>query len=127
VHVLGGAVRGPELSVVGSNPLKQIRQYYLSKLFLGVSGATTDGFFDYSPEDTEIKRAFMAQSERVVVLCDSSKFDHRSVVKVCELGEVATLVTDAPPPDHLADALARAGTEVVIADAVPAPGAGTSA
>jgi DeoR/GlpR family transcriptional regulator of sugar metabolism len=127
VHVLGGAVRGPELSVVGSNPLKQIRQYYLSKLFLGVSGATTDGFFDYSPEDTEIKRAFMAQSERVVVLCDSSKFDHRSVVKVCELGEVATLVTDAPPPGHLADALARAGTEVVIADAVPAPGAGTSA
>jgi DeoR family glycerol-3-phosphate regulon repressor len=127
VHVLGGAVRGPELSVVGSNPLKQIRQYYLSKLFLGVSGATTDGFFDYSPEDTEIKRAFMAQSERVVVLCDSSKFDHRSVVKVCELGEVATLVTDAPPPDHLADALARAGTEVVIADAVSAPGAGTSA
>ena len=115
VHVLGGAVRGPELLVVGSHPLQQIRQYYLSKLFLGVSGATVEGFFDYSPEDTEIKRAFMAQSEAVIVLCDASKFDHRSVVKVCELGEVATLVTDAPPPDHLAAALARAGTEVVVA------------
>lgn len=117
VHVLGGAVRGPELSVVGSNPLQQIRQYYLTKLFLGVSGATTDGFFDYSPEDTEIKRAFMAQSEQVIVLCDSSKFDHRSVIKVCELAEVRTLVTDAPPPDHLAEVLAGAGTEVVVAEA----------
>jgi DeoR family glycerol-3-phosphate regulon repressor len=115
VQVLGGAVRGPELSVVGSLPLQQIRQYYLTKLFLGVSGAIVEGFFDYSPEDTEIKRAFMAQSEEVIVLCDASKFDHRSVVKVCELGEVATLVTDAPPPDHLATALARAGTKVVIA------------
>jgi DeoR/GlpR family transcriptional regulator of sugar metabolism len=117
VHVLGGAVRGPELSVVGSNPLKQIRQFYLTKLFLGVSGAIADGFFDYSPEDTEVKRAFMAQSEQVIVLCDSSKFDHRSVTKVCELSEVATLVTDAPPPAHLAEALTRAGTSVVVADA----------
>jgi len=39
--------------------------------------------------------------------CDSSKFDHRSVSKVCDLGRVATLVTDSPPPRHLADALAR--------------------
>jgi DeoR family glycerol-3-phosphate regulon repressor len=123
VHVLGGAVRGPELSVVGSNPLKQIKEYYLTKLFLGVSGAIADGFFDYSPEDTEIKRAFIAQSDRVIVLCDSSKFDHRSAIKVCDLDEVATLVTDAPPPAHLAEALARAGTEVVVADAIGATNA----
>src|SRR5919206_506027 len=84
----GGVVRGPELSVVGGNPLKQIKDYYLSKLFLGVSGAIAEGFFDYSPEDTEIKRAFMAQAGQVVVLCDSSKFDHRSVTRVCGLGEV---------------------------------------
>src|SRR5262245_22187714 len=117
VHVLGGVVRGPELSVIGSNPLRQIRHYYLSKLFLGVSGATPEGFFDYSPEDTEIKRAWMAQAERVIVLCDSSKFDHRSVTRVCGLGEVAVLVSEAPPPHHLAEALAKAGTKVVIADA----------
>ena len=76
---------------------------------------TEDGFFDYSPEDTEIKRAFIEQAEQVIVLCDSSKFDHRSVSKVCDLGRAATLVTDAPPPDHLADALARAGVEIIIA------------
>src|SRR5262249_34997313 len=107
----------PELSVVGGGPLRQIKDYYLSKLFLGVSGATAEGFFDYSPEDTEVKRAFMAQAEQVIVLCDSSKFDHRSVTKVCELGEAATLISEAPPQAHLAEALAEAGTNVVIADA----------
>jgi DeoR/GlpR family transcriptional regulator of sugar metabolism len=118
VHVFGGLVRGPELSVVGSNPIKQIRQFCVAKLFLGVSGVTEDGFFDYSPEDTEIKRVFIEQADEVVVLCDSSKFDHRSVSKVCDLGRVAWLISDAPPPGHLADALARAGVEIIIAAAV---------
>jgi DeoR/GlpR family transcriptional regulator of sugar metabolism len=114
VHVLGGLVRGPELSVVGSSPREQISQFYLSKLFLGVSGVTEDGFFDYSPEDSEMKRAFIDQAEEVVVLCDSSKFDHRAVSRVCALGRVAKLVTEAPPPDHLARALKQANIEVII-------------
>jgi DeoR/GlpR family transcriptional regulator of sugar metabolism len=117
VHVLGGLLRAPELSVVGPNPIKQIMQFYVDKLFLGVSGVTEAGFFDYSPEDTEIKRAFIEQAERVIVLCDSSKFDHRSVSKVCDLDRAATLVTDSAPPAHLADALGRAGVEILIAAA----------
>jgi DeoR family glycerol-3-phosphate regulon repressor len=124
VHVLGGTVRGPELSVVGADVMKQLPDYYLTRLFLGVSGATADGFFDYSPEDTEIKRAFIARAEQVIVLCDSSKFDHRSLVKVCGLAEVATLVTDAPPPDHIAEALRRAGTAVLVAGSTAGGSAG---
>ena len=115
VHVLGGLVRGPELSVVGSMPIRQIRQFYIDRVFLGVSGVTEDGFFDYSPEDTEIKHAFIEQSEQVVVLCDSSKFGHRSVAKICDLGCAAKLITEAAPPQHLAEALGRAGVEIVIA------------
>jgi DeoR/GlpR family transcriptional regulator of sugar metabolism len=117
VHMLGGLVRGPELSVVGSNPLKQIRQFFIGKMFLGVSGMIEDGLFDYSPEDTEVKRAFIEQSEQVIVLCDSSKFDHRSVSRVCGLDRIATLVTEAPPPPHLAAALARAGAKIIVAGA----------
>jgi DeoR/GlpR family transcriptional regulator of sugar metabolism len=114
VHVLGGLVRGPELSVVGSNPRDQIRQFYLSKIFLGVSGVTEDGFFDYSPEDSEMKRAFIDQTQEVVVLCDSSKFDHRAVSRICALERVAKLVTEAPPPDHLARALKDAKIELIL-------------
>jgi DeoR family glycerol-3-phosphate regulon repressor len=115
VHVLGGLLRAPELSVVGPNPIKQIAQFYLDKLFLGVSGVTEAGFFDYSPEDTEIKRAFIEQAEQVIALCDSSKFDHRSVSRICDLGRAAKLVTERAPPGHLADALARAGVEIIVA------------
>jgi len=116
VHVLGGLVRGPELSVVGSNPREQLRQFYVDKLFLGASGMIEEGFFDYSPEDTEIKRAFIDQASEVIVLCDSSKFDHRSVSKICSLDQVATLVTDGPPPPHLVAALSRAKVDVIVSE-----------
>lgn len=122
VHIFGGLVRGPELSVVGSNPIGQIREFCVAKLFLGVSGVTQNGFFDYSEEDTEIKRAFIEQADQVIVLCDSSKFDHRSVSRVCDLGRAAKLLSDAPPPGHLADALARAGVEIIVATPTDAPG-----
>jgi len=121
VHVLGGLVRGPELSVVGSNPREQIRQFYVDKLFLGVSGVIEDGFFDYSPEDTEIKRAFIEQASEIVVLCDASKFGHRSVSKICALDRAATLVTDRAPPPHLAEALSRAKVELVVCDFAQSP------
>src|SRR5579872_728597 len=116
VHVLGGLVRGPELSVVGSNPREQIRQFYVDKLFLGVSGVIEDGFFDYSPEDTEIKRAFIEQAGEIVVLCDASKFGHRSVSKICALDRAAILVTERAPPPHLTEALSRAKVELIVCD-----------
>jgi DeoR/GlpR family transcriptional regulator of sugar metabolism len=124
VHVLGGLVRGPELSVVGSNPREQIRQFYVDKLFLGVSGVIEDGLFDYSPEDTEIKRAFIEQASKVIVLCDASKFDHRSVSKICGLNQVAALVTDRPPPAHLAAALERAKVDVITCEFEQSPAFG---
>ena len=70
------------------------------------------GLFDYSPEDTEIKRIYMEQAKRVVVLCDAQKFGHHSMVQVGSLGAVHTLVTDVLPPPSLAAALRSAGVDV---------------
>jgi DeoR family glycerol-3-phosphate regulon repressor len=50
----------------------------------------------------------------VVLLCDSSKFGVRAIAKLCELSDVDVLVTDAPPPPVLADALAAADIRVVL-------------
>lgn len=115
VYVLGGEVRNPEQSVVGSRAVGELENYNIDRVFIGVSGLIEAGFFDYSVEDTEVKRAFIARAEQVVILCDSSKFDHRSLARVCELSGADILVTDAQPPAHLARALAAAEIDVVIA------------
>jgi DeoR family glycerol-3-phosphate regulon repressor len=113
VYLPGGRVRGKELSVYGSVTAEQIRAYWFDVAFIGVSGVTEGGLFDYSPEDTEIKRIYMERAKRVVVLCDAQKFGHHSMVQVATLGAIHTLVTDAPPPTPLAAALTSAGVELL--------------
>lgn len=115
VYVPGGQVRDSELSVIGPAAVAQLRTYYLDRVFIGVSGLIQSGFYDYSLEDSEVKRAFIEQAGQVVVLCDASKFDHRSLALVCALDEADVLVTDQAPQSHLAESLEAANVQVVIA------------
>ena len=116
VYALGGAVRPGELSIYGSVANAQLRELWLDTVFIGVSGLSKDGLSDYSVEDSDIKRVFIERANTVVLVCDATKFDRRSLMMVCGLGDVHVLVTDAPPPDELAEALARAGVRVIVAD-----------
>jgi DeoR family glycerol-3-phosphate regulon repressor len=113
VYVPGGRVRGKELSVYGSVTADQIRAYWFDIAFIGVSGVTEAGLFDYSPEDTEIKRIYMERAKRVVVLCDAQKFGHHSMVQVAPLSAFQVLVTDEAPQPSLAAALASAKVELL--------------
>jgi DeoR family glycerol-3-phosphate regulon repressor len=116
VYVLGGQLRAPEMAVIGTLANEQARNYYFDRAFIGVSGVNESGCYDYSPEDSEVKRAFIERARQVVILCDASKFDHRAMARICELGKCHVLVTDITPPAHLAQALRAAGTRVLVAD-----------
>jgi DeoR family glycerol-3-phosphate regulon repressor len=115
VYVVGGELRAPEMAVVGAGATEQARSYYFDRAFIGVSGVVDEGFFDYSPEDSNVKRAFIERARQVIVLCDSSKFDHRAMARICELAQCHIVVTEAAPPAHLAEALRQAGVQVTVA------------
>ncbi len=115
VYLPGGQVRKAEMSVFGSIAVAQLRNYWLDRVFIGVSGLTEAGCFDYSLEDTEVKQVYIERASEVVVVCDSSKFDRVSVVRVCGLDDVDVLITEAMPPPELARALDAAGVRVVVA------------
>lgn len=115
VQLLGGRLRGPELAVVGPMAVAQVGQYHFDRVFIGVAGVTSEGFFDYALEDTEVKRALIAHADEVVVLCDASKFQRRSLAKVCDLRDCRILVTDARPRGRLASRLRTAHVDLLIA------------
>jgi DeoR family glycerol-3-phosphate regulon repressor len=115
VYVLGGQLRAPEMAVIGASASEHARNYYFDRAFIGVSGVIEGGFYDYSLEDSDVKRAFIERARQVVALCDSSKFDHRAMARICELKQCHVVVTESPPPPHLAQAFRDAGTEVVVA------------
>jgi DeoR family glycerol-3-phosphate regulon repressor len=115
VYLLGGQLRAAEMALIGPVATQQAGSYYFDRLFLGVSGVTETGFYDYSLEDTEVKQAFLSRARKVVALCDASKFEHRALARICGLEQCHLVITDAAPPPHLAESLRSARVEIMIA------------
>lgn len=115
IYLLGGNVRHDEMSLCGPVAVQQAQKLRFDIAFLGVAGFAAGGAFDYAIEESELKRVFLNQAARKVVLCDASKFGRVSLVQVAQLSEIDTLVTDATPPPDLAAALDAAGVETIVA------------
>jgi DeoR/GlpR family transcriptional regulator of sugar metabolism len=115
VYLPGGEVRGNEMSMCGPTAIAQFEPLWFDIAFIGASGLTEAGFFDYSLEDSELKRVYLRRSGRKVLLCDAAKFDRLSLVQVAPLEAIDMLITDAPPGGALAQALAAAHVDIRIA------------
>lgn len=115
VYLAGGRVRPIEQAVGGQPALTQFGALWFDAAVIGVSGVTEEGYFDYSLEDTEMKRIYFTRATRRIVLADSGKFNRKSLVKVGRLAEATDFVTDVLPPEHLSRALSRAGVQLHVA------------
>jgi DeoR/GlpR family transcriptional regulator of sugar metabolism len=115
VYLPGGEVRGDEMSMCGPTAVAQFEQLWFDIAFIGASGLTKAGFFDYSLEDSELKRVYLRRSSRKVLLCNAAKFNHLSLVQVAGLETIDMLITDQAPTGDLALALAQANVEIRIA------------
>jgi len=115
VYLPGGRLTGNEPSVTGPITKAFFEKYYFDIAFICASGMTEEGLFDYSLEDTEIKRTLIKRSRQVVALLDSSKFSRISVAHVSGFDEINTLITDAPVPANLEKSLKAANVRIEVA------------
>ena len=114
VYVPGGQIGGVEPAIIGAQAIGLLSNFNFDIAFIGAAGLTEDGLFDYSPEDSEIKRALINRAKMVVVLLDGSKFERLSVVKFSELSNIDMLITDVSPPESLKEALRKSDVTVEI-------------
>jgi len=117
VYLPGGRVRGDELSIAGPSAIAQFEALWFDVAFVGVSGLTPEGAFDYSLDDAEMKRVYLKRATRKIVLCDSSKFNVMSLAQIAPLAAFDMLITEAAPPADVGAALAQAGVAVELARA----------
>lgn len=116
LHVLGGKVRGLTQAAVGQSTVEAARRIRPDIAFIGTNGIhAAFGLSTPDPEEAAVKAAFVQSARRIVVLADSSKLDAETLVQFASLKDLDTLITDRKPSKGLADALADAGVEVVVA------------
>ncbi|MBQ9086575.1 MAG: DeoR/GlpR transcriptional regulator [Clostridia bacterium] len=94
----GGLLKKDALSLTGSSAEKMINSYHVDTAICSCKGLDMElGVTDSNEGDSLIKQAIFAAAEKRILALDSEKFDKKSFVKVCGLGEINVLVTDTEP------------------------------
>ena len=110
----GGSLKKGSLSLVGTSAEKMIRGFHVDIAVCSCKGLDLGlGITDSNEKDSEIKQAIFAASDKKVLAIDSSKFDKRSFVRVCDPEEVDVIVTDTAPEARWIEKLREKKVELV--------------
>jgi DeoR family transcriptional regulator, glycerol-3-phosphate regulon repressor len=114
VFMTGGELGGDDAAAFGPSSIEFVKQFEVRYALLSVAGINARGeLVDFHLFEAEFSRAAMAQAEETWVIADQSKFGREAPVKVCELGKVQQIITDAPPPEDFAMRCASMGVRIV--------------
>jgi len=116
VYLLGGEFSADNRQTVGTMVATQIRSFRAHHAVLTI-GALDDrsGAMDFNIEEAQVAQVMHAQSARLTVLVDHSKFGALASFEVCPLDSIDRLVCDQLPADKIVRKLKAAGCEIVLA------------
>ena len=64
--------------------------------------------------ESRVNRAMVKSSSKVVAVCDSTKFGHRSLCKIVDASAIHHVITDRNLSDSTADGLRNLGIELTL-------------
>jgi len=112
---LGGLLRKSSSSVTGPYAQNILDDFFCTKLFLGVDGIDIElGLTTTNSMEAQLNRQMITQSQKVIVLSDSTKFGKRGFGRICGLEEIDQVITDSGIPEHYKKTLESLGIEVTI-------------
>lgn len=115
VLVSGGRLRGGDLAVSNHLATSFFADVKPDLAFLGSGGVhSTAGLTDFHLDEVATRRVVLRNAARSYVLADAGKLEQVAPHRVCDLGELAGVITDGSP-DELAEALDREGVELLVA------------
>jgi DeoR family transcriptional regulator, aga operon transcriptional repressor len=116
VIIPGGYLRQNSMSLVGPLAEKNLRAFYVDKLFLSTDGFdTTQGIYTPNIDEAHLNGIMISIAKEVILVTDSSKFKRKSLAFICTLDKIKTVVTDNKIPADDKKRLEEAGVEVLIA------------
>ncbi|NHN87245.1 DeoR/GlpR family DNA-binding transcription regulator [Acetobacter conturbans] len=118
VVVTGGTVRMRDGGILGPDSLSMLERYRADYGVIGISGIDEDGtLLDYDQEEIRASELIRANSRKVFLLADHTKFGRRPLVRAGNIAGVSAFFTDRTPPQSICDMLEENGVELVIANA----------
>lgn len=93
--VIGGKLEEDENTLGGFIALESAAKLSVDICFFSASGFTREAAFNPGMIGTDVKRQMLRNSQRGILLVDSSKYGRRGLVELCRWDQVEALVTDS--------------------------------
>lgn len=115
VLLTGGSLRKNSFSLVGPLAEDMLHDMHADILFLGVDGFDLEvGLTTPNVMESRVNRAMVKASALVVAVCDSTKFNRRSLSKIVDATAIHHVITDADLAPETAEALRSAGIKLTL-------------
>lgn len=112
---LGGMIRKSSSSVVGSYAETILKDFYCSKLFLGVDGIDFEfGVTTSNSSEAQLNKIMINMAQKVIVLADHTKFGKRGFSKICGLDEIDEIITDKNISQAIVDKFRNSGIKITV-------------
>lgn len=112
VIVTGGYYYPKSELLLGPSAVESLKNLQINKAFLSAAGVTADGVFNTNMLVVDLERAVIGQAMETYLLADSSKLERTSLVRVCGLEAISTLITTGPVPVSIATAAASVNCHI---------------
>jgi DeoR family transcriptional regulator, glycerol-3-phosphate regulon repressor len=120
VIVAGGTVRRADGAVIGSTAINLIGQFKVDYAIIGASAIDEEGtLLDFDYREVQAAQAIIANARNVILVADSTKLQRSAPVRIAQLSQIKTFVTDAELPQRLRAICDARGIEVIVAMAKP--------
>lgn len=117
VVVTGGTVRMRDGGILGGDSLTMLDRYRADYGVIGISGIDEDGtLLDYDQEEIRASELIRANSRKILLLADHTKFSRRPLMNAGNIAGVSAFVTDRAPPEKVRALLEAHGVELLVAD-----------
>lgn len=98
VIIAGGVVRGSDGGIVGEAAVDFIRQFKVDFAVIGASAIDADGaLLDFDFREVKVAQAIIANARHVILVADSTKFERTAPVRIAQIVQVHTFITDRCP------------------------------
>lgn len=111
----GGHLRRQSLSFYGDQAEQSLQNYHFDMLFLGVDAIDLErGISTHNEDEARLNRRMCEVAERIVVVTDSSKFDHSSLHKIVDTQRIDMIIVDEGIPVESLEGLRKSGIDVIL-------------
>lgn len=114
IYIAGGQIQNHSNSITGSDTIDYISRFHTDIAIVSCSGVDINaGFTDADIEQTKLKRQMKLNSKKLIMLCDSTKFNKTFMCSDFSFNEIDYLITDKIPPKEYLEVIEKTDCKLI--------------